>query len=279
MVDLTDEKRRLISTLTGCVLVVSLGWARVVFGSEGQTNASQSAESTTHVGSEETKANSDTPQVTNVKKVPDTASMPQGELSVLGGIAHRSTRASDNPDGIAYGAGFEVTVEARGYAWSWLSGSLYHRRGYHHLNLPYGAASIDYQRFETSTLLAYSLGARLEPTWPVTDSLRLWLAMGLGWGRLNVGRIVVHETKHNYRLRERSGVFVEIPLSLGVSYTIIPRWLALQAETGISPLIMQTGALYGSSPYTDNEGTLKYVGPFPTQSYVFNFAFGVSLVL
>ena len=212
---------------------------------------------------------------------PDPGSEPQAEFSVLAGMAtrHASTDDSINPDGIGYDPAFQLGFQGRGYVWPWLNFAVYHKRASHKLNLPHGAAGMDYNSIDMGTVLTYSLGARLEPTYPVTDSFRTWLSIGVGWGRMSLEKVTVHEDTRSYTVRERAGVFVEVPIGIGASYEVIPRWLRVQAEANVAHLSKQSGKLFDTTPYVDDQGSLGTVDPMPTQTISTSMVLGVSLIL
>ncbi|MFW5741119.1 MAG: hypothetical protein ACOC1F_12210 [Myxococcota bacterium] len=206
---------------------------------------------------------------------------PQAEFSTLAGIAtrHASTDDSVNPDGIGYEPAVKLAFQGRGYVWPWLNFAIYYVRASHAINLPRGAADIDYESIDIGNVLAYSLGARLEPTYQVSDEFRTWLSIGVGWGRMSLDEVTVQETNRSYTVRERSGVFVEVPIGIGASYEVIPRWLAIQAEADIAHLSKQSGKLYDTTPYVDSQGSRGTVGPMPTQTVSAGLLLGVSLIL
>ena len=210
---------------------------------------------------------------------PAAGAAPQAEVAVLAGVAMRFADSGDDPDEIGYRPGVQLIVQGRGYVWSWLNAAIYHRRAHHQIDIPRGAAGMDYEHMDKDSVLAYSLGARFEPTYRIMDSVRVFAIVGIGWGKLNMGRIHVQESARSYMVRDRSGVFVEIPLGLGLAYEVIPRWLAIQAEVDVSPFWKQSGGVHGTSPYTDSDGILGSVGPMPMQTHSASFLFGVSLLL
>jgi len=113
----------------------------------------------------------------------------------------------------------------------------------------------------------------------VTESFRISATVGIGWGRMDLDKVDVQEPTRSYTVRKRSGVFVEVPLGLLLAYDIIPQWLAVQAEADVAPLLMQSGSLHGSPPYTDSAGTLQFAGPMPTLTHSVSVLFGLSLAL
>jgi opacity protein-like surface antigen len=206
---------------------------------------------------------------------------PQAEISALAGLSARpaASDANENPDGIGYGPGLQLSFQARGYVWSWLNAAIYHRRASHEIDLPRGAAGLDYEHISMDKVLVYSLGARLEPTYHVSEAFRTWVSVGVGWGRMTLGKVHVQESDRSYTVPDRAGVFVEVPLGLGASYEVVPRWLAVQAEADIAHLSNQSGGLHGSTPYVDSNGSLHFAGPMPTQVVSGSFLLGVSLLL
>ena len=217
----------------------------------------------------------------HAKDEPEAGSAPQAELSALAGYGVRSASTDDsvNPDGIGYDPAFQLSFQARGYVWSWLNFAAYYVRSSHEINLPHGAADINYEQIEMGKVLTYSLGARLEPSYHVSDELRTWLSIGIGWGRMSLDKVNVVEADRSYTIRERTGVFVEVPVGIGASYEVVPRWLAIQAEADIAHLSKQSGKLFDPTSYVDSQGTLDRVGPMPTQTISASFLLGVSLLL
>lgn len=208
-------------------------------------------------------------------------SEPQAEFSVLAGLGtrHASTDDGVNPDGIGYDPAFQLAFQGRGYVWPWLNFAVYHLRASHEISLPRGAAGMDYETVDMGTVLTYSLGARLEPTYRVSDSFRTWLSLGVGWGRMSLEKVTVYEEARSYTVRERAGVFVEVPVGIGASYEVVPRWLAVQAEANVAHLSKQSGKLFDPTPYVDSQGSRGTVEPMPTQTISTSFVLGVSLIL
>jgi len=208
-------------------------------------------------------------------------SQPLANVSVLGGLGVRraTTDPSVNPDGIAYQPGFAMSVQGRAYVSSWLNVSLYYVRSYHAIEAPQGAAGIDYDERDLDTLFAFSLGARAEPTYHVSDQFRAWLSVGVGWGRMTLDEMYVRKGAREYTVRPRKGVFMEVPFGLGASWEFLPRWAAVSAEASIAPTYKQSGDLFDPAPFVDNDGRLDSVGNFPTQTLTSTFLLGLAVVL
>jgi len=221
------------------------------------------------------------PASASAQDEPASASEPQAELTALAGmgIRHASKDASVNPGGIGYDPALQLAFQARGYVWSWLNAAVYHVRASHGINLPRGAAGIDYEGVDMGKALAYSLGARLEPTYQVARGFRAWTSIGVGWGRMSVEKVSVQEADRSYTIGERAGVFVEVPVGVGAAYEILPNWLTVHAEAGVAHLSKQSGKLFDSASYVDSQGSRDTVGPMPTQPLSASFLLGVSAVL
>lgn len=203
------------------------------------------------------------------------------ELSVLGGAnARRATsNQSSNPSPITYTPSAQLALELRAYVTRWLNATLYHHRSYPRVDLPRGAAKLDYTHIEKNRLQTYSIGIHLEPTYHFTQRLRGWLSVGAGWGRMNWDSVFVTEPLRTYRIDARSGVFVEIPIGLGASYELIPKWLAVQGQLRVAPLVKQSGDLFDTVQIVDNFGQIDTTGPMPTQTVSASALLGLSLLL
>lgn len=208
-------------------------------------------------------------------------SEPLANVSVLGGLGIRRAKTDPavNPDGIAYEPGFALSVQGRAYAAKWLSLSLVYVRSYHGIAAPQGAAGIDYDERDLPTLFAFSLGARAEPTYRVSDQFRAWLSVGVGWGRLTLDDMYVRKGTREYTVRDRAGVFMEVPFGLGACFEFLPGWAAVSAEASLAPIYKQSGDLFDPVTFVDNEGHLDSVGNFPTQTLTSTFLIGLAVVL
>ncbi|PIE06250.1 MAG: hypothetical protein CSA75_00500, partial [Sorangium cellulosum] len=204
---------------------------------------------------------------------------PQAEVTLLSGLGVRNVDSARNPDGIGYGPALQWGVQARAFVKPWLNFAIYYLRASHTLALPPSAAGINDTDSSIGDVLTYSLGARLEPSFPVTSNFRTWLSIGVGWGRLNLEKVLVTERERSYHVRDRSGVFVEVPIGLGASYQVLPNWLAIQIEADVAHLSKQSGNLYDPTPYVDSNGNRGFVGPMPIQSYAGSLLFGISMPL
>ena len=158
---------------------------------------------------------------------------------------------------------------------------------HHGLDIPAGALSSGTSdsiaagaTVADTTVATFVLGAKLAPTWPISDRFRAWIAAGIGWGRYEFPEMVVTEPSGaQLTIRERSGVFVEFPLGLGASFDIIERWLAIEYEATAAPATGQSGSAYEVFKAIDSSGNLKDVGMFGAVEVSFVQTLGLSLIL
>jgi len=131
----------------------------------------------------------------------------------------------------------------------------------------------------------FVFGAKLAPTLEFTDRLRAWVSAGVGWGRFNFSAMTVEEDPNlensggTYEVRERSGVFVEFPFGVGVSFDVIERWLAVAYEFSAAPVVGQSGNAHELFQAVDAAGETRDVGAFGAIEASFVNALGLSLIL
>jgi hypothetical protein len=126
----------------------------------------------------------------------------------------------------------------------------------------------------------YSFGVRLSPTLPIGKRVRLWLTGGVGWGRVEYDRFTVAAIGGGtYTIPDRPESFFEIPLGLGGSVELIPRWLSLRIELTGAFLPSQIGDALGSTQATNTQGLMMNIGPMPRLDAYFLQTVGLSLHL
>lgn len=126
---------------------------------------------------------------------------------------------------------------------------------------------------------AYSFGVRFSPTLPLGSRVRLWITAGAGWGRLEYGRLTVTEAGVPFTIPKRASSIVEIPLGLGLSVELIPRWLSARMELTGAFVPSQTGDALDYTQAIDGAGKMRNVGPMPLLDASFVQTFGLSLHL
>lgn len=125
----------------------------------------------------------------------------------------------------------------------------------------------------------YAFGARVSPrlTW---GRLSAWVTAGAGWGRLEFRRMTATTASGaTYTVRERSGSFVELPLGLGVSFELVPRWISIELQSTAAFVIGQRGNAFEDLQAVDAAGHLRDVGPLPLMDASLLQTIGLSLLL
>ena len=127
---------------------------------------------------------------------------------------------------------------------------------------------------------SYMFGARFSPTLPLTPRLRAWLTAGVGWGRLEYGRMTTSDPgQAAFSIPERSGYVVELPLGGGIAFDLIPRWLSIQAELTGAPLLGHQGSAFEPAQAIDAAGKKRTIGALPTFDASIVQSIGLSLLL
>ena len=133
---------------------------------------------------------------------------------------------------------------------------------------------------EEPSVSTFVFGGRLAPTWNISDRFRGWLAVGVGWGRFEYPTMVVTETGgQQFEVRERAGVFVEFPFSVGASFDVIEHWLAVELESTAAPVTGQSGSGHSNFQATDADGNIRSVAGFGAIEASFVQTLGLSLIL
>ncbi len=128
---------------------------------------------------------------------------------------------------------------------------------------------------------SYFFGGRVSPTLPIGDRIRLWATVGGGWGVVAYPRLTVTAKGDGapFTIDARTSDVVEIPLGVGASFEIIPRWLRLHTELTYSFYPSQIGDALQTGQAVDGLGKLRDVGPMPHLDGAFTQTLGLSLIL
>lgn len=125
----------------------------------------------------------------------------------------------------------------------------------------------------------FVIGARVSPRL-VWGRLTGWLTAGVGWGRFEFQRMTATTSGGApYTLRERGASFVEIPLGLGVSFEIWPRWVSIDLQATAAFVAGQRGEAFDDAQTVDAGGHLRNVGPLPIMDASLVQTIGLSLLL
>jgi hypothetical protein len=205
-------------------------------------------------------------------------------LEVGGGLSIVATPGSAAVDGKATnvslkpGAGFHLRLSWEVFRWLWFTPYLVEAR--RPLSFGQGGAlNLSGVQLE-GTAWMYGFGARVSPTLPIGDRVRLWITAGAGWSHLNYSRICPSNgCGTSYVIHERAANFVEVPLGLGAAFEIVPRWLRIHVETTWSLLPSQTGEALDAGQTLGPDGKIVPVTGMPHLTGSFTQLIGLSLVL
>jgi hypothetical protein len=144
-----------------------------------------------------------------------------------------------------------------------------------------------------ASLETFAFGARFQPYLRITTRLAFWASAGIGWGRMEFGRMRAGSLGTNldkcqlsttppacFEVRERSDPFVEYPLGFGIGFDIIPKWITLEYEFQGSFISDQNGSAITNAQAIDPQTGRTIVVPgFPPFAASFTNALGLSLRL
>ncbi len=191
-------------------------------------------------------------------------------------LAHNDGAGNKTPVRLLAGPGFTGTLDWKVLKYLWFTGYL--NEGAHSLTLPKGSLGVAGQLSGDSARM-YTFGARATPNIYLGTRGRLWITAGAGWGRVNYPKIYgAIPGQDPYVIQDRGVSILEIPVGVGGSLEVIPRWLVLRAEFTGSFLPSQRGeaveraqAIYGD--------VIHRVGPMPWLDASFTQSIGLALVL
>ncbi len=151
----------------------------------------------------------------------------------------------------------------------------------HPVHMSHGALAQPQGTLVTSDPVnSYMFGVRFSPSIAFTPRLRAWITAGFGWGRFEYPRMTAQDPgQAAFTLPERSAYAVEIPMGLGLSFDLIPRWLSLRAELTAAPLIGQVGTAIATAQAIDAAGKKRTIGPLPVLDASIVQSLGLSLLL
>lgn len=149
----------------------------------------------------------------------------------------------------------------------------------HGMSLPPGALGPPGE-ITDAAVHTFRFGTRFSPTLPLTERARLWATAGVGWGRLEFSRMTVAEAGHDpFTIRERAVAVVELPLGVGASFEVVPRWLSVQLELTYAFELGQYGTGQEGAQAIDAAGKKRSIGSLPRLDGLLVQTVGVSLLL
>jgi hypothetical protein len=182
----------------------------------------------------------------------------------LGPVLGVSYRGSDSSS-IRYHAGPTYGAQARVDVLRWLGVRALVTNSHHAVHVDRGAllAGTDADQPGLSVL---QLGARVEPTWPVTPRLRLWVGIGAAWDRIWADKPIL--TGLPVQAANRTGAAAEYSAALGGTFDAIPRWLALSFCVSGAVVTAQSGSMFERLQGVDESvqrprNPVVYMAPLP----------------
>lgn len=194
-------------------------------------------------------------------------------LGLGGGVSHRASSESraDYSLGPALSAYGQIPVL------SWLSVKLQTGWERHHAELDAGAFELQ-ERAGDSELTGLLLGLELVSNWVISQDVQGWIALGAGWTRFESASLDLELTNGaRAQLPRKSGVMIEFPARLGISWKPSAHQVGLSLSAAYSLATGQTGDLFesgsgtrqavvqsASADNTTNGSSVVTIAGFPT---------------
>jgi hypothetical protein len=195
----------------------------------------------------------------------------QQHIQVGGGVAFSQMLTSANADHVRFTPAVGFDVKLSFWLLRYLGVTGYVVEHDDPLVLPPGALGLS--ALNPTSAHTYSFGVHAAPTTTFGSRVRMWLIAGVGWGHIQYGTMTFAGTSStcsttaincNVILPARSESFFEIPVGLGGSVEIIPRWLSLRLEVTKSFLPSQTGDALQMGQYINAQGLMANFNPMPS---------------
>lgn len=184
----------------------------------------------------------------------------------------------DEVTGVDYAPALGFEIHGRVTIIPQLQAGVYFGGSRHGVHLARGAMDTSDQ-VTSDSLQTLWIGAKAFPTWPMSDRIRAWLALGVGWGRFEFPEMEAsRDGVGKYVVRERGNSFVEFPLGVGGAFEIIDDWLSIDFELTFSPTIHQDHDSFERAQVIVG-GAIDHVGPLAPAPWTFTQALGLSLLL
>jgi hypothetical protein len=186
-------------------------------------------------------------------------------------------RPAESDAGVTYSPGFAWGAHLRVELASFLGFRAYYNKSSHSVNVPYGGLGLSGTETDQPALDVMQLGARLEPTWVVVPTLRLWAGAGAGWGRASASQPQTSGA-NSVRYDDRAGVFVEWSGALGAIWDPLPGRLATTLTLAGGLFSNQTGELFQDEQVI-NGGVVARIDGLPRFAASYSALLGVGVVL
>lgn len=190
-----------------------------------------------------------------------------------------SREAENNPSDVTYQPTLGLEMHLRIPIFEHVEVSPYLVIAAHTVLVPDGSLGVA-GSIDTGSVTAMSFGVRVARTFQVVDPVRVWGSAGIGYGRMEFGRMIAHESgRPAWEIRDRGASFVEFPFGIGGAYTVVPRWLSIDLEAAAAPVLDKKGTAFATTRAIDAAGLVRRVGALPEVEATLVVALGVSIIL
>lgn len=182
------------------------------------------------------------------------------------------------PTRLRYEPGPGVSAFARIVLFDYLHAAAVFSWGIHPIDADAGALGVA-GTLDAGPMTSYRLEAHALPTLPLGERVRLFGIVGVGWGRLEIGPMYAESAGGRTLIRGRGASYFDVPLGLGASIELIPKWMGLDMAIWGAPTFAKDGTAHTSLVVIDGAGQKQAVGPLPEVPVWFVQSVGLSLLL
>lgn len=190
--------------------------------------------------------------------------LPPYQLELGPDVAYVQRLSASPTQGVGVRSALSPGLFSRAYLLPWFAVGFRYTQSYHILDLsPEGLGTNSPKLEAASEFRVTTLQGSVQPTWVVRPTLRLYSSIGLGWGSVTTPSIRLTGPASS-AIRQRRGVFVEVPVGLGVTWWVFPRWISLTYESIFAPAMFSSGDAYSPDSYISPSGQNAIATPMPT---------------
>lgn len=198
-------------------------------------------------------------------------------LSMPASTTIEVTSGSETPSRVAYTPTVGLDVALRFPIFRYLEVGVGATFGMHGVAYDRDALGIA-GTYEGDALARVQGEIRFYPTWPITDRVTLFAIVGGGFGRLEFPEVRVTGTTHTTTIPARGASFFDVPLGVGASLTLVPRWLSLELSVDVAPMAVKDGDVFAPVQVLE-DGKKVHASALPTLDATYRQAVGLSLIL
>ncbi|MFO0611248.1 MAG: hypothetical protein U0414_01575 [Polyangiaceae bacterium] len=120
---------------------------------------------------------------------------------------------------------------------------------------------------------------RLYPMLPLGRYVALFAIVGGGFGRLEFPEVGVRAPEgYSTTIAARGASFFTLPLGVGASLFVIPRWLSVDLSLDVAPMFYKDGDAFVPVQVLE-QGRIGHAGALPHADATYRQSLGVSLIL